>query len=1420
MFISSSSSSRRMPCTVPLSASLLLCFVSLSLSAPLRINVGGPYLKNIGFRSDLTTYISSPATVAQTLNPNLFTLSGSWGPVYYGYRWASSGNLEYKIPVASPGTYTVAALFMETWTGAKKANIRVFNIKINGVTKKTNVDVAKQVGFQKPLYIKFENIKPNGGFITFTVARIAGKQNPMLSGLVIGGDGADAKVGDKGLGDSGSGPSTPVKTTAPPSTGSGDPLCKTGIFGKNQGTGQLACCNKVCGKCGGSGCSKFAPGQNCCISGVNKTGKSCNTNGPPCVPSTDLSGGGGGTTGPTTTPKLTCPGSGLLGVNTGTGQAACCPKECGKCGGKGCGGFAPGKLCCISSVFNTGVSCGNKGPPCIPVGASSGGGSTPTSPPSTGDPVPGASCPISGATTKSFRMNVAGGAIGGASMGADNPSYISSTNKGQLFSEPTKKIISKSGKAPWDSAYSSHRWTEASVLGYKIPVPAGKYVVKLLFAETFFSKVGARKFDVIINGVQKKNDLDIFATVGKDVGLLLEYPDISPLGGAIQINLIKSVENPMISGIMIEGNGAGLKAVGGGCGQTGGKADESDLNGGFNHRSHSVPGGPYMATDFDNNGKALISFDGTQSHSHYQDPGPPEVVGKIVSYKWTWAEVVNGKKITKTNNDKSGKFTATFPLGKTIVTLEVVDSTGDVASDTTTVEVKGSTANGAYCYYYNYGSKTFSTVPLPLTISSNPKPLVGSEKASINFNSLAAFGQFPFSGNAFAVRCSFFIEIPKNGAYSYTVQHQGPFKLYHSGVVMGQSNSKGTTKTSSKNLLAGLNAFQLLYFRPKNLEPKLVLSDASGPLSSPLLQHDSASTLPVITGLSKKSSAPSGGENIQIYGSAFINGVSVKFGQVEASNLISSNPGVLQVTVPPGSGVVLVTVHTNAGISNGVSFTYNANSGASLDQPVIFKQEKIKNPDGSTFKISFIASAAYGPDGRLYLGSTAGKVYALKVDKNLKVVAKCEKQVASKRAVLGVAFSPFSNNLKMYFTTSALYWKDKNLLNFEQGWTNGKVETIEFDPKQLNGGSCTSNQQTLVSGLPVSNHDHAINKLQFLPNGKLLIGVGGFTNGGISVPGKKPVPGDAPDDKLGGVASNPLSAAIVICPANKKTDIKYSNYADPEKAQVTSGNECSVYASGLRNTFGMTLHTNGKLYAVDNGPNAGFGDFSTNCFGGKVAAKNIPDKLFLVQPGKWHGHPNLNRKECAFYPASAVQPLISNVQSSTNGIIEYRSNTFGGDIKGNLYMSKFSVQTNGLVAQVKLSADGTKQVAYAPNFLGFSGLSLVEGPRGELVMPRVYQGEIVVANPSYPAPKVTFMLGVIPRQGPASGGTKVLISGHNFGGSPQATFGGKKCTNVVSIDSESFTCITPPNSKNQKVSVVVQGAAGNSPSYGSDYWYM
>lgn len=343
----------------------------------------------------------------------------------------------------------------------------------------------------------------------------------------------------------------------------------------------------------------------------------------------------------------------------------------------------------------------------------------------------------------------------------------------------------------------------------------------------------------------------------------------------------------------------------------------------------------------------------------------------------------------------------------------------------------------------------------------------------------------------------------------------------------------------------------------------------------------------------------------------------------------------------------------------------------------------------------------------------------------------------------------------------------------------------------------------------------ALNAIEFLQGGKMVIAVGGFTNGGIADPA----------DKLGGLPSNALSGAIIECPTSG-AKMTYSD-PDPFKAEITGA--CKVFAPGFRNTFGMSLHTNGALYALDNGPNGGFGELSTDCVGGFTKAASTPDLLHKVQPGKCHGHPNLHRGtrgaplECVFRNPACVKPIVSNLQSSTNGIIEYRSNIFGSKAKGNLFLSKYTSSNEGRVSRVILNGAGNvASNGVTQIFHPKSGLGLVEGPRGELIMSRVFKGEFFVLVPNYsPIPTVPFFIGVLPRRGPAGGGTRTLISGHNFGTAPSATFGGKPCTVVQVIDGDSFSCLTPSGAAGKQVPVVVTGAGGGKASgVGTDFWYF
>lgn len=199
----------------------------------------------------------------------------------------------------------------------------------------------------------------------------------------------------------------------------------------------------------------------------------------------------------------------------------------------------------------------------------------------------------------------------------------------------------------------------------------------------------------------------------------------------------------------------------------------------------------------------------------------------------------------------------------------------------------------------------------------------------------------------------------------------------------------------------------------------------------------------------------------------------------------------------------------------------------------------------------------------------------------------------------------------------------------------------------------------------------------------------------------------------------------------------------------------------------------------------------------------------------------MNRKQCVFEGSGAVKPLLKNLQSSTNGVHEYRSNTFNEKIKGDLFIAKFAVNGNGKLSRAQLDGSGNiKTNGFTNFFFGQSGLAIAEGPRGILTMPRVYQSSVLVAVPKYPVPDNTQVISVLPNRGPAGGGATIHVSGHHFGNNPIAKIDGKPCTNVKALDWDTFTCLTPPGGFNKKVKVTVTGQKGTWTSSTFDYWYF
>jgi lysophospholipase L1-like esterase len=107
-----------------------------------------------------------------------------------------------------------------------------------------------------------------------------------------------------------------------------------------------------------------------------------------------------------------------------------------------------------------------------------------------------------------------------------------------------------------DDLYQTERWdvADATPMQYSKTVPNGSYRVKLYFAEIYglnFS-VGARVFDVGIEGTTVLDDLDIYKEVGANTVLVKEFTT-AVIDGQLNVNFAHgSANNPKISAIEVE----------------------------------------------------------------------------------------------------------------------------------------------------------------------------------------------------------------------------------------------------------------------------------------------------------------------------------------------------------------------------------------------------------------------------------------------------------------------------------------------------------------------------------------------------------------------------------------------------------------------------------------------------------------------------------------------------------------------------------------------------------------------------------------------------------------------------------------------------------------------------------------------------
>lgn len=89
-----------------------------------------------------------------------------------------------------------------------------------------------------------------------------------------------------------------------------------------------------------------------------------------------------------------------------------------------------------------------------------------------------------------------------------------------------------------------------------------------------------------------------------------------------------------------------------------------------------------------------------------------------------------------------------------------------------------------------------------------------------------------------------------------------------------------------------------------------------------------------------------------------------------------------------------------------------------------------------------------------------------------------------------------------------------------------------------------------------------------------------------------------------------LSAATLVADLSDPQFDGNVTYNAMDDGDIESG-DVFVFASGNRNPFSVTLHSNGHLYGTDNGPNIDYGDVSTGC-GSQGAEVEEEDKINLL----------------------------------------------------------------------------------------------------------------------------------------------------------------------------------------------------------------
>lgn len=1003
--------------------------------------------------------------------------------------------------------------------------------------------------------------------------------------------------------------------------------------------------------------------------------------------------------------------------------------------------------------------------------------------------------------------------------------------------------------------------SSATNMTYSFPVDPGTYRVRLHFAEIWngAANPGVRVFDVLVEGNVAINDLDIASRVGLNTALIEEY-DVQVADGSLNVAFVKIAENPKLSAIEVIQLDAGelqvsptsvewghvpsgengftqtltltnpgaepitISSVGfllnagvghdflltlGGIDYVGDHGDiafptsvtipgnqsinasvvflptetsDNDVwlefrgnfaaqrvrlrgNGGEDTGHpflHVVITAPPVVVDFDQNGTEAVYIEGHDSHTH-------ELGHTLAAFEWRVDGVVAASIADPTLD---------LTLGEHTLMLTIFDDNvpAEQLSLSQAINVVGPDAvPGALVRYY-------AAAP------GNAANLLDAIPANASFGEVidtldvvaanGRIGRSPFSADAM-VRINARIAIAEAGDYEFVLTGGSATRMFINGAPASGAVALGV----GTHDIEARFAVNTLANLPLQITARLNAA-AAMTIPTDAISHDETGLAPIINA-APTTGTDAGGNLIRIDGLGFVplNQVVVHWGGTDISGAaLTVTPTSIAFVSPSGSGTIPVTIETPNGTSNTISFTYVPGGPT----PIVFSAADVATIAGPT-------TLAFGPDGRLYTATVQGKIAAYTLDDGGNVIATQTINTlnsAGNNGILGIAFNPFDppSPVRIYVAHGELFANGGACFDGVSPYS-GQVSVLT--------GPNFDVVEPLITSLPVSNHDHGINGMQFDNAGNLLICSGGNTNAGI------------PGCNIGNVPESPFSGGVLKAEVWRPDFNGAVQYVDRlsgainmdqvfgDDVEPIRGLDLTVFAPGLRNAFDLVYTTANRIYATDNGPNPSFGPASTSATTQSLNDPNEGDEFLLIEADHYYGHPNRNRGRCddrqnVYHDLNGMSvegvftQMLTELTPSTDGVMEYRSETFNGEMRGDILVQKW----NGPTRRIQLSADGRSVLANDPLNVTADALDIVMGPAGTIYGANYSDNKITVLRPTPATGFNTF--DITPWRAPATGGHPFVIAGTGFGSlaNTSVTIGGI-AANLTSVSATRIKGTTP-----------------------------